>query len=57
VVFKELLDRNAIVGDVWFIVENGNGVRGASGILSAFMIGTYETPRGGACANNEYITA
>ena len=54
-VLENLLDSNAVVGDVGLIVEDGDGVRCATGSFSAFVVRAYKTPRSRACADNENV--
>ena len=54
-VLENLLDSNAVVGDVGLIVEDGDGVRSATGSFSAFVVRAYKTPRSRACADNENV--
>ena len=54
-VLENLLDSNAVVGDVGLVVEDGDGVRCATGSFSAFVVRAYKTPRSGACADNENV--
>ena len=54
-VLENLLDSNTVVGDVGLIVEDGDGVRRATCSFSAFVVCAYESPRCGACADNENV--
>ena len=55
-IFKKLFDSNAVVRNIRFIIENGNGVRGASSVLGTFMISAYKTPCCGSCTDDQNIT-
>ena len=54
-IFEELLNGNAVVRGVGFIVQHGNGVCGTTGCFSTLVVCTNKTPCGGACTDNENV--